>query len=155
MTSSPSPFFALDAPTQQDAAEAARLTQLMLIQYRDAFVVTTLLIIATLSIGYTLYTPTNGESPRNAMPIQTSINPNTAGWYELAQLPGIGEGVAKKIVAYRDSRKVKISANAQVFHRPSDLLPINGIGTKMLQRISPFLSFAPPTPCIDSPNERR
>src|SRR6185436_934751 len=37
--------------------------------------------------------------------IQTRVNPNDAMWYELAQLPGLGESAGRAIVAYREERR--------------------------------------------------
>jgi comEA protein len=61
-----------------------------------------------------------------------SININSASITELMGLPGIGEGIAKKIVAYR-----KINGN---FKSVSDLKKVGGIGEKKLEKILPLVT---------------
>jgi len=55
------------------------------------------------------------------------INPNTATREELMQLPGVGEVTAKHIIAARPFKKIE------------DLQNVEGIGTKKLELIAPFL----------------
>ena len=59
------------------------------------------------------------------------VDVNRAAWHELAQLPGIGEVTARKIVA---SRK-----NQGPFVDPDDLQRVRGIGPKTVERIRPYL----------------
>lgn len=72
--------------------------------------------------------------------LEQRIDPNTAPWWELAQLPGIGEITAKRIVAHRQS----IGPNA--FRQLADLDPIKRIGPITLAKISPFLRFPKSSP---------
>ncbi len=59
------------------------------------------------------------------------INPNTAEWWELASLPGLGPTLSKRIVEYRaDQRKKQGDPHAQVFRSVEDLQRIRGIGPK-------------------------
>ncbi len=78
----------------------------------------------------------------SASTLATGIDPNKARWYEIAQLPGLGETVAKRWVTHRQSR----GSQQPAFARPSDLTRINGIGQKTLRRIAPFLRFPDPSP---------
>ena len=68
------------------------------------------------------------------------INPNVAPWWELAQLPGLGEKTAKRIVAHRQS------VGPIAFRQLADLDPIHRVGPATLAKISPFLKFPNPPP---------
>lgn len=72
------------------------------------------------------------------------VDVNTADWPELAQLPGVGETLAKRIVEYRRLHGP--------FSSPADVGNVPGVGSKTLNRITPYLVInAEPTP--DSPAE--
>jgi competence protein ComEA len=58
------------------------------------------------------------------------INPNTAARDELMLLPGVGEVTANRIIQARPFRKAE------------DLLNVEGIGPKTLERLEPFLLIA-------------
>ncbi|TWT30221.1 ComE operon protein 1 [Posidoniimonas corsicana] len=62
---------------------------------------------------------------------QFLVNVNQAGWPELAQLPGIGEVLARRIVASRD-------ADGR-FRTAQDLLRVNGIGPRKLAQMRRYL----------------
>jgi competence protein ComEA len=57
------------------------------------------------------------------------LNPNTAARDELMMLPGVGEVTANRII------------QARPFEKPGDLLNVEGIGPKTLERLEPFLQF--------------
>jgi hypothetical protein len=84
--------------------------------------------------------------------VRTGVDPNTATWFELAQLPAIGEAMAGRIVAFREDR-VNAAKDAErraaVFNRPADLTQVKGIGVKTLARIAPHLRFDAPQETID------
>jgi comEA protein len=61
-----------------------------------------------------------------------SVDINSASIAELIGLPGIGEGIAKKIVAYR-----KINGN---FKSVFDLKKVGGIGEKKFEKILPLVT---------------
>lgn len=63
--------------------------------------------------------------------VQFVVDVNQAEWPELAQLPGVGETLARRIVESRqtDGR----------FLDHSELLRVDGIGPLTLQRIEPYL----------------
>src|SRR4051812_16335427 len=63
--------------------------------------------------------------------VEFVIDINTADWPEFAQLPGIGETLARRII---DSRQ-----KDGPFSRPEDLRRVRGIGPKTLEKIRPFL----------------
>lgn len=64
------------------------------------------------------------------------VDVNEADWPELAQLPGIGETLARRIV---DSREVE-----GPFLDHADLLRVRGIGPRTLEGIRPYLAPIPP-----------
>jgi competence protein ComEA len=59
------------------------------------------------------------------------VDINTADWPELTLLPRIGETLAKRIVASRESDGMFIDNG--------DLLRVNGIGPRTLEGIRPYL----------------
>jgi competence protein ComEA len=67
---------------------------------------------------------------------QFLVDVNKADWPELAQLPGIGETLAQRIVSTRDERGP--------FLDHSDLRRVRGIGPKTLEKIKPYLRPIPP-----------
>ena len=78
-----------------------------------------------------------GPAPRSAprlAPARVDIDRASAA--ELERLPGIGPALAARIVADRTSRGP--------FQDPEALLRVKGIGPRILGRIRPFLSPAPP-----------
>ena len=59
------------------------------------------------------------------------VDINSAPWTEFANLPGIGEKLAREIVAYRTT--------AGGFSAAEDLQNVRGIGERKLAAIRPFL----------------
>jgi len=59
------------------------------------------------------------------------VDINAATWPELAQLPEVGETLARRIVEARDK--------GGRFADHQDLLRVNGIGPRTLERMTPFL----------------
>lgn len=55
------------------------------------------------------------------------ININTATWEELTELDGIGEVLAKRIIAYREENGI--------FTKPEQLINVTGIGEKKLAAV--------------------
>ncbi len=79
--------------------------------------------------------------------VEQRIDPNLAGWEELAGLPGIGEAIARRIVEYREKHRDRPAGSAPVFRKPEDLAAVKGVGPRTVARIEPFLRFdaaAPP-----------
>ncbi len=69
-----------------------------------------------------------------------TLDINTASWVEWAQLDGIGEKLARRIIANRDDHGP--------FRNPTDVGRVRGIGPKILEKIRPFLrgGTEPPDP---------
>jgi len=61
------------------------------------------------------------------------INMNTASIADIELLPGVGPGLARRIVEYREL--------VGKFRSPEDLKSVKGIGEKKLEVIRPFLKF--------------
>jgi competence protein ComEA len=69
------------------------------------------------------------RAPRRHAAFQVDIN--HAGWAELAQLPGVGETIARRIVESRTTDGQFVSLD--------DLQRINGIGPRTMERLRPYL----------------
>ncbi|TWT43318.1 ComEA family DNA-binding protein [Botrimarina hoheduenensis] len=69
----------------------------------------------------------------NAPPLEYRflVNLNEAAWPELAQLPGVGETLAKRIVASRNADGA--------FRAADDLRRVNGIGPRKLDAVRRYL----------------
>jgi hypothetical protein len=78
------------------------------------------------------------DGERIALPMR--IDPNEATVEELGRIPHVGEATAKKIIAWRDSRK-PTAADGTVFRRIEDLDAVPGIGKRLLDEMRPFLRF--------------
>jgi competence protein ComEA len=66
--------------------------------------------------------------------IRFQVEINQASWPEIAQLPGIGETLARRIVEAR--------VQQGPFRSPEDLRRVHGLGAKTLERIRPYLLFS-------------
>ena len=73
--------------------------------------------------------------------LPNGVNPNVAPWWELTVLPDVGPAIARRVVAYRESRGPPSSRHSPAYNAPSDLDAVSGIGPKTLQRIAPYLCF--------------
>jgi len=92
--------------------------------------------------------------PLTRRDVEIKINPNTATWWELAELPGIGEVKGRAIVAYREQfRREALADNPRAdpppaFTKPEDLDAVKGIGPATVEKMRPMLVFdmhqAPP-----------
>lgn len=73
-----------------------------------------------------------------------AVEVNSATWVEWAQLEGLGETLARRIVEDREEHGP--------FQTPDDLLRVRGIGRRTLDRIRPFLvGFPAETPAAADP----
>ncbi len=63
--------------------------------------------------------------------ITKSININTASKEELIELPGVGESISEKILAYRESRKG--------FKKIDEIMAVKGIGKKKFEKIKEYI----------------
>jgi len=81
------------------------------------------------------------QAPAPPPPALSTIDPNSAPWWELTVLPGIGEQRARAIVAFREAAQEPGTAKA-VFRSAEDLAQVRGIGPRTVERIKPHLRFA-------------
>jgi competence protein ComEA len=73
------------------------------------------------------------RSPKLTAQFQADLN--TADWPELAQLPGVGPALAKRII---ESRKVE-----GPFPTVDSLDRVRGVGPRTLERLRPYLIASP------------
>ncbi len=66
------------------------------------------------------------------LPTGFDVDINSAEWAELAQLPAIGETLARRIIETRQK--------SGPFRSPDDLRRVRGIGPKTLETIRPYLN---------------
>lgn len=79
------------------------------------------------------------EPRRNA---EFVVDINRANWPELAQLPGIGESLARRIVEARRQHGPYLDHE--------ELRRVRGIGPKTLERVRPYLRPLPPAANVAS-----
>jgi competence protein ComEA len=65
--------------------------------------------------------------------VEFRVNPNTADWPEIAQIPEIGETLAKRIIAHRSSHGP--------FAHVEALLAVPGIGPRTLELMRPYVDL--------------
>ena len=82
--------------------------------------------------GQRIYVPYKAITQKSQI-LASSININTATSKQLQKIPGIGKKTAKELVDYRNKNGF--------FYTPKDILKVKYIGTKMLQRITPYITI--------------
>jgi competence protein ComEA len=78
--------------------------------------------------------PTPLSSSRSGHAVTFPLDLNSAGPAELMALPGIGEKLAQRVVAYRQSRGG--------FRNVDELRRVRGIGQKRMERLRPLVMTA-------------
>lgn len=121
-------------------------------QHAAVFALATMLIVScwAASVAYPSRLEPKAVPGPAAPGVLAGIDPNEADWWELAQLPGVGPSLARRIVAFREERR-PLSAGAPVFETPADLIAVKGIGAKTMARVCPFLRVAKATTDVDNP----
>ncbi len=87
-------------------------------------------------------------------PLSAHVNPNVAPWWELTVLPEIGPSLARRIVDYRETLRVKNNGTTKnmVFNSAKDLDAVEGIGPKTIARLIPHLRFEMDEALSDTPS---
>ena len=93
-----------------------------------AFVVVAALAVAALPPA----AAAPAAAPKSASVDARPVDINTAGATELQSVPGIGKSLAERILAFREKNGA--------FGSVDDLLKIQGIGEKSLQKLRPYLT---------------
>ena len=113
-----------------------------------------LLFAAVMGVGLYRYVttvpyPATGASPADDRMISLKIDPNTAEWWELTVIPGIGEVTAKKIIAFREAqrRERNLPPDTPVFQSAADLQLVKGIGPKKSKAAEPYVTFRSTPKC--------
>ena len=73
-------------------------------------------------------------APKAAASEARPVDINTAGSAELEAVPGIGKSLSQRIVAFREKNGA--------FQSVDDLLKVQGIGEKSIQKLRPYLTVA-------------
>lgn len=92
------------------------------------------LVVAT---GRALFASANVGSPDV---VARRLDPNAAPWWELAQLPGIGEVTAKAIVTHRQTAGAS-PGSRPVYRTVDNLQAVKGIGPKRAAGLRDHLRF--------------
>lgn len=91
-------------------------------------------------------------APLNREDVAWGIDANSATWWELTELPGIGETKARAIVAYREQFRDDFLAEnpgaepPPAFVKPQDLDHVKGIGPATVKKMRPMLRWPETTP---------
>jgi len=102
---------------------------------RSRLVSALVITLALAAVAATAPTGAAPPSPPKAAAGETRpIDINAAAASDLESVPGIGKALAARIIAFRD----KNGAFASV----DDLLKVQGIGEKSLQKLRPYLTVA-------------
>lgn len=80
-----------------------------------------------------LFDYTNNSYHGKKLVLDNKINPNFDTAASMARLPSLGSKKADAIVQFRQSGKI--------FDKPEDLDNVQGIGTKTIENIKPYLDF--------------
>jgi competence protein ComEA len=106
---------------------------------RKARIVTTLVLAASLA-GALAAVPAARAAAAPAAPAAAvasesrPVDINTAPSDALQSVPGIGKSLAQRIIAFREKNGA--------FQTVDDLLKVQGIGEKSLQKLRPYLTVA-------------
>lgn len=84
-------------------------------------------------VGLVGLTGTSLAGQSEEKPSELKVDINQAGAAELEKLPGIGEQVAKRIIAYREENGP--------FEKAEELMNVRGIGEKSFLKLQPHVTL--------------
>ncbi|MCH7721375.1 MAG: helix-hairpin-helix domain-containing protein [Planctomycetes bacterium] len=97
-----------------------------------------LLLIGGLGTIATMHSPVGPAVGSSIESVGLRIDPNSAPWWELTIIPGVGETTARRIVSFRSENSGAVDGP---FRRPADLQAVHRIGPKTAARMAPYLAF--------------
>lgn len=97
-----------------------------------------LLLIGGLGTIATVDSPVGPLVGSSVESIGLRIDPNSAPWWELTIIPGVGETTARRILSFRSENSGAVDGP---FRRPADLQAVHRIGPKTAARMAPYLAF--------------
>lgn len=104
-------------------------------RHQSTIATLTAVVVAVLAVWWVVAGGMSGHlieiDRAGPVPYSFMVDVNSADWPELAQLPDIGETLARRIVETRNARGG--------FRSQEDLLEVRGIGRITLSRIAPHL----------------
>ena len=89
--------------------------------------------LSVLSLAGIAFSAPSQETAKSESEVRVDIN--AAGVEELTKLPGIGQQVAKRIVAYREEHGP--------FEKAEDLMNVRGIGEKSFLKLQSRITVGP------------
>ena len=99
---------------------------------KNAFLFSSLLsLVGLVGLAGTSLAGQNEKKPSS--PSELRVDINQAGVAELSKLPGIGEQVAKRIIAYREENGP--------FEKAEELMNVRGIGEKSFLKLQPHVTL--------------
>jgi competence protein ComEA len=125
------------APQPKDSPPHWRPRELFVLRRPDQAVIAfglTLALVGMVAYWLVQGGPSGRLVEADSQPDQAAVfrvDINRAAWPELAELPGIGEILAKRIVDYRQQHGP--------FRDPDEIARVRGIGPKKLEAIKPYL----------------
>jgi competence protein ComEA len=93
-------------------------------------------LVAVLAFALSGGVASAAEKAQKAQAPAGKVNINTANAAQLAELPGVGEKLAARIVEHRQKEGA--------FKSTQELMNVKGIGEKNLQKLEPYLTLGEP-----------
>lgn len=99
-------------------------------EVKNALLLASLVSLAGLVAGTAFASPSQEKAASTS---ELRVDINEAGAAELSKLPGVGEQVAKRIIAYREENGP--------FEKAEELMNVRGIGEKSFLKLKPHITL--------------